>query len=395
MMRRTAIAALGISVLLHGALLAGGDLAFAPRVEPELPPVMQARLIEPPPVAVPAPVPPAPAAAAPQARPVPKPRPPAKPKAPPAPAPVALAAPTATQSDAMPDAPSGAAEPSAPVPEEAADVPAEMAAADEGVRADAVDAEGWPDRGSIVFRVFMGDKGFEVGQARHQWSHDEHSYRMETLLQTTGLVGLMRSLHYVQRSEGELGPQGLKPLRFTVEQGGKRPESAEFDWAGGRVSIRRDGRERRSADIRPGDQDVLSLWHQIGIVGAAGLPKTITVVSNKGAKPALLEAVGSENARLPIGRLDTLHLRAQASDGSLTIDIWLAKNYGMLPVRIRLVDGDGESLDQQAIQLRLAPPGEEAAAAAASVAAAGEPEMIELKEEPRPAPGLQEDIYRN
>jgi hypothetical protein len=219
---------------------------------------------------------------------------------------------------------------------------------------------------------------------------------METVLQTTGLVGLMRSLHYVQRSEGELGPRGLKPLHFRVEQGGKKAESAEFDWPAGRVSIRRDGRERRAAEIRPGDQDVLSLWHQIGIVGAAGLPKTITVVSNKGAKPAVLEVVGSENVRLPIGRLDTLRLRAQAGDGTLTIDIWLAKNYGMLPVRIRIVDDQGEALDQQAIQLRLAPPGDEASIGERVAAAgSGEADMIELKEEAKPVHGLQEDIYRN
>ncbi len=394
-MRRTAIAALGISVLLHGVALVGGDFAFAPRVEPELPPVMQARLIEPPPVVrPPAPAPEVRPQEALRAPPAPRPRPIAKPRPPAAPAPVAMVAPSDTKTDATPDAP--ALPPMTATAEEAVAPAAPMQVAEKGVQADAVDSEGWPDRGSIVFRVFMGDKGFEVGQAQHHWSHDEHHYRMETLLQTTGLIGLMRSLHYVQRSEGELGPQGLKPLRFSVEQGGKKPESAEFDWAAGRVSIRRDGRERRSAEVRPGDQDVLSLWHQIGIVGAAGLPKTIMVVSNKAAKPAQLEVVGAENAKLPIGRLDTLRLRARATDGSLTIDIWLAKNYGMLPVRIRLVDDEGESLDQQAIQLRLAPPADEAAVAGHAVAAAaGEPEMIELKEEPQQPPGLQQDLYRN
>lgn len=394
-MRRTAIAALGISVLLHGVALVGGDFAFAPRVEPELPPVMQARLIEPPPVIQPPALPPdVHSKEAPRVQPRPRPRPVARPRPAAVPAPVAMVAPSDTKTDAMPDAP---ALPPVPATTDEAVVPAApMQVAEKGVQADEVDSEGWPDRGSIVFRVFMGDKGFEVGQAQHQWSHDEHSYRMETLLRTTGLVGLMRSLHYVQRSEGELGPQGLKPLRFSVEQGGKKPESADFDWAAGRVSIRRDGRERRSAEIRPGDQDVLSLWHQIGIVGAAGLPKTIMVVSNKAAKSALLEVVGAENAKLPIGRLDTLRLRARATDGSLTIDIWLAKNYGMLPVRIRLVDDEGESLDQQAIQLRLAPPADEAAVAGHAVAAAaGEPQMIELKEEPPPPPGLQQDLYRN
>ncbi|MBN8443612.1 MAG: DUF3108 domain-containing protein [Thauera sp.] len=390
MMRRAAIVALGVSVLLHGALFWGGEFAFAPAVAPELPePFMQAALIEPPPQVAPPP----PAAT---------PRPvetKAVPKSPPAPQrkvearvtePVAMVAPQATQTDALSDVadslPAAAPEPAA--------APALTPVA-ESAMPDGLDLTGWPDQGSIVFRVFMGDKGFEVGQSQHRWSHDDTRYRMETVVQTTGLVGLMRSLHYVQRSEGELGPRGLKPLHFTAEQSGKKPESAEFDWSSGRVIIRRDGRERRSADIRAGDQDVLSLWHQIGIVGAAGLPSSMTVVSNKGAKPATLEVVGRESARLPIGRLDTLRLRVQAADGTLTIDIWLAANYGMLPVRIRVADDQGEALDQQAIQLRLTPPGEEAASAESVAAAGSAAGMIELKEEPQPVHGLQEDIYRN
>ena len=389
MMRRAAIVALGASVLLHGAFFWGGEFAFAPSVAPELPePFMQAALIEPPQVA---PSPPAATSPSVQPKAAPKSRP-AQPRKEvvSTPAPVAMAAPSATVSDAMPDV-AERMPPASPEPEAAS-----VAVAEAGMPSDGLDHAGWPDRGSIVFRVFMGDKGFEVGQSQHQWSHDETSYRMETVVQTTGLVGLMRSLHYTQRSEGELGPRGLKPLHFNVEQGGKKPESAEFDWSAGRVSIRRDGRERRSAEIRPGDQDVLSLWHQIGIVGAAGLPTSMTVVSNKGAKPATLEVVGRESARLPIGRLETLRLRVQAADGTLAIDIWLAAKYGMLPVRIRVADDQGEAVDQQAIQLRLTPPGDDSASAE-SIAAAGSgaPDMIELKEEPRPAQGLQEDIYRN
>jgi hypothetical protein len=68
----------------------------------------------------------------------------------------------------------------------------------------------------------------------------------------------------------------------------------------------------------------------------------------------------------------------------------------MLPVRIRIVDDQGEALDQQAIQLRLAPPGDEASIGERVAAAgSGEADMIELKEEAKPVHGLQEDIYRN
>jgi negative regulator of sigma E activity len=107
------------------------------------------------------------------------------------------------------------------------------------------------------------------------------------------------------------------------------------------------------------------------------------VLTNKSAKPAALKVVGPESAELPIGRLDTLRLRAEAGDGSLTVDIWLASRYGMLPVRIRIVDDEGEVLDQRAIQLRLTPVEEAArvARAAAPLGRAAAADMIELREE--------------
>ncbi|QDF98529.1 hypothetical protein CJ010_19295 [Azoarcus sp. DD4] len=392
MINRGMVAALTISVVAHALLLGTAEWPWPASNQADELPVMEARLVAPPmPVKLaslqPEP-PPLPKAPAPKLVPKAPPKPRVEAVARPRPAPAEALAPVDMGEPTMLPAPGETVLEAGPVsgptaePASAAVQPV-LAAADEG---ETYSSEGWPTHGGIVFRVAMGEGAFVVGEAVHEWSHDDSRYTMQVTLQTTGLAGLVRGFHYVQRSEGELGPQGLKPQRFQVEQRGKAPESAEFDWAAGRVSIRRGERERRAADIRPGDQDVLSLWHQIGIVGLSGLPTTLTVASNKDAKVALLERVGEETLRLPIGRLETLRLRAQAEDGKLTIDIWLARNYGMLPVRIRMVDDKGEVLDQQAIRLRLAPPDEGDAPKPA-----GQAEMIELKEEADPLASLPQN----
>lgn len=393
MSRRGVIAALTVSVMAHALLLGTAEWPWPNASESEALPVMQARLVEPPePVKLAAlqPVPPPAAKPAPPRPPARKPAPPDKPALEAAAEPQALPAVT----DTLPAIAADAEDAGSVVAEVAAAMLAAAPAQPSAAAGETYNTEGWPTHGSIVFRVVLGDGGLVVGEAVHEWWHDDSRYRMEVTLQTTGLVGLVRGFHYVQRSEGELGPQGLRPQRFHVDQRGKAAESAEFDWPAGRVSIRRGDRERRAAEIHAGDQDVLSLWHQIGIVGATGLPTTLTVVSNKDAKVALLEKVGEETLRLPIGRLDTLRLRAQSEDGKLTIDIWLARNYGMLPVRIRVVDDKGEVLDQQAIRLRLAPPGEgegDKNKGEAAPRAGSEPEMIELKEEVDPLAGLHQN----
>jgi negative regulator of sigma E activity len=107
-----------------------------------------------------------------------------------------------------------------------------------------------------------------------------------------------------------------------------------------------------------------------------GVAREVTVVSGKEATQSTFERVGDEQVRLPIGNLETTRVRARAHDGRMTIDVWLARDYGMLPVRIRIVDDKGEVLDQKAIELRLSPP--ESSVNDPAVAE----QMIELRSEP-------------
>lgn len=241
----------------------------------------------------------------------------------------------------------------------------------------------WPAQGSIRYRVMYGEGGFEVGEALHDWTHDDKRYRMTVKVKTTGVMDLLRSLQYEQRSEGRIGPTGLVPERFRIEQSGKKPEMAEFDWNTGQVTMRR-GSRTRTAPVERGDQDLLSLWHQIGLTAAAALPDELKVVSGKSATPAVLERVGAERLVLPIGGFDTQRLRARALSGKLSIDVWLAREYGTLPVRIRITDDKGDVLDQQAVEVRLTPAGK-AASSAPAVALAAAQEKIELRADDRAA----------
>lgn len=205
----------------------------------------------------------------------------------------------------------------------------------------------WPHGGRIVYDVFRGDQDFLVGRTEHRWEHDGQHYRMESVVETTGVVALFRSFRYVQRSEGRITRRGLEPQRFSVEQAGKSDESADFDWLHQTVTLRR-GKKTRVLPIRPGDQDVLSLWHQLVLTGDPPRHLGLTLVTTKAATPAELEQVGEEVVQLPLGRVAAHHLRARALDDSLILDIWLAEHYGYLPVRILMRDKKGESLDQRA-----------------------------------------------
>jgi len=213
----------------------------------------------------------------------------------------------------------------------------------------------WPSEGRVEYEVRYGEMGFSLGRAVHQWSHDGRRYRMQSVAKASGLLAAFDSLSYTQRSEGRLLPWGLQPTNFEVERGGRRREWSEFDWDKGEVVLYRDGKARH-AEIVPGDQDVLSLWHQIALSGPWSGERTLTVVTGKSAAPSRVEFLSDESIEVPAGRFEAHHLRAAALDGSLTIEVWLAKERGAIPLRIVMVDRKGERLDQLALRFRLGPP---------------------------------------
>ena len=207
-----------------------------------------------------------------------------------------------------------------------------------------------PPAGRILFDVHYGSQGFKVGEARHVWKYDGVRYELSPTLEAKGLAGLF-GLEYAQRSTGTRDGNGLKPELFSVEQRGRKPESALFDWSQGRVSVRRDGQERKSGTIRAGDQDVLSLWHQARKVAESGKPARFAVVTNKSIKQAVVEPRGEERLELAGEQLDTVRLHAFAEKDDLDIDIWLSRRHGLLPVRIRITDDKGGVLDQRASRI--------------------------------------------
>lgn len=210
----------------------------------------------------------------------------------------------------------------------------------------------WPARGEIVFDVFRGDGNFRLGTTTHRWHHENGRYSMEARVETTGLVALFKTVDYIQRSEGRVLPQGLQPSSFSVERGGKRREWSEFNWKAGRVKLVKDGKAR-DAELARGDQDVLSLWHQLSLVEGWSGGIVLNVVTGKSAAQTRVEALGSESIEVSAGRFETSHLRATAIDGSLVLDIWYALDRHMVPIRIRMQDKKGEVLDQRARSITL------------------------------------------
>lgn len=210
-----------------------------------------------------------------------------------------------------------------------------------------------PDEGSIHFQVIHGGTGLEVGEAVHRWRYSDQRYEMSNTVETTGVAAMLADFRYVQRSEGEVFQNALRPQTFIVDQRGRERESAEFDWAEETVLVTRRKNRQENYPLAAGDIDVLSVWHLAAVSGVDNLPKTLSAVNNRNAAPATLARLGTKTIQLPMGAFEAQHVRLKASSGKLIIDLWLSPEHAMLPLRVLLTDRKGKTLDLRATEVQM------------------------------------------
>lgn len=203
----------------------------------------------------------------------------------------------------------------------------------------AVAKERLPPRGSIRFRVDRGDANFEVGIARHDWESEDGRYRLSSVIETTGLVWLFHSVNIEMESVGRISDRGLQPEVFGAMREGRRArERALFDWEAMKIRVG----DRREHTLDPGAQDFLSFIYQLGFMEmGAGEARTMFLATGKKYAPYRLENLGDEAIAVPLAALGVLRTRHIRSPGESTIDLWLAYDYRLLPVKIRHVDKKG------------------------------------------------------
>ena len=346
--RRRFVVALALSVAAHFLLV-----AEAPVLVPKRPQAMEPRRAEllPPPAREAAPPPPPPVA-----------RPPSRPR-PPARAPVAVAAPTPDRPVVAlpPEPPDASATPAiaeAGVPEPPA--PTAEPLPEPAVTAKPVDPpkpstgppaiRALPAQGRITYLLFLGDNKLNIGRSVNAWHITGETYRLSTEGGTTGLASLFRpyQLNYV--SEGTVAPEGLRPSRFAVRRGpsGDSRLEASFDWAQAKATFRGDGGER-AGPLPAGTQDLVSFMFQFGLAALPAGRFTMPITNGSRIERYEFEVGAEETLETPLGALRTIPVRRLRKTGEEGQEIWLAIEYRYLPVRVRLLDRQGNMSGEQMV----------------------------------------------
>ena len=317
--RRLLATALAASLAAHVAIT---FWPVDPAAEPDATP-LTATITELPPPPKPAAATPAPPAAKPQPRRT-------TPFAAPQPAP-------AEATDAP--VPGADAAPAAPAPAVAAAAPAAEA---EVVPGAATDAKTLPPRVDLAYKVFLGTRGFLIGEAVYRFEHADHRYRIATIGEARGLAALVLRGQGKVESRGLITDDGLQPLSMRVERGGPdRVETAVFDWEAGIVTMH----DNRTAPLDLPTFDPLSLMWQYYFTPPSERAVTVTVATPRRLFRYTIAREDTERIEWSQGTVEAERWHRRSDDGKTDAYVWVAPSLRYLPVKIRVVNSERGTIE--------------------------------------------------
>lgn len=151
-------------------------------------------------------------------------------------------------------------------------------------------------------------------------------------------------------SQGQVGPQGLVPTRFSDKS--RTEVAAHFEPDKGQISF---SANTPSVPWLQGGQDRASVFIQLGGMLAgnpAGFPagSTISVytVGPRDAEIWTFRIEGEETLNLPFGQLAAIKVSRQLRhERDQQLEVWYAPSLGYLPVRNKISQSNGDFVDQQ------------------------------------------------
>ena len=208
-----------------------------------------------------------------------------------------------------------------------------------------------PPRVDLAYRVFLGTRGFMIGDATYRFEHDGNRYRISTVGEARGLAALFIHGTGKVESRGVITPAGLKPLEFAVERGGPdKREIAFFDWAGETVSLN-DG---RTAELdAPAFDPLTILWQPYFSPPTAATEITFSLATTRKVARYTLTREGDERLAWHDGTIDTERWYQVSADGKTEAWFWLAPSLHFIPIQMRATRTARGTLEAKLASIRV------------------------------------------
>lgn len=271
-----------------------------------------------------------------------------EPEAPPAPVEEALPPPVMAEPGpeaVKPDPPAEVATPQAPITPVIAEP-----VKDEPVRQEEPVPQP-PHHVAIDFNILR--KGSVVGTESHVYDdRGEGNYSLTSVAKPRGLYALALS-DLVQKSEGQVTSQGLRPERFSYQYGGNpdKAQKAVFDWEQGKLALQT-GARRQEVPLSEGAQDLMSFMYQFMFVPPLQQMQ-LAITNGKRFRTYDYGFEGEETIETPLGKVNCMHIARSSDDGEEKTELWLAADYHYLPLKFRKTEKDGTVLERIATHVQM------------------------------------------
>jgi hypothetical protein len=231
-----------------------------------------------------------------------------------------------------------ASEPAAASELAVASAPVEAAALGTQTRSEA-DRPPLPRRAELTFSIHYGAGGGTIGETVHKLEIDDGRYVLYAVTRTTGLTSLFKSYQLTQYSSGSYNKYGLQPEQYFEERkesSGTQRNTVEFDHAA-KIAKFSNGKEMA---LPPDTLDFLSNMYQFPPL--QGVTIAPVIVSNgKKIEHYDFEISPDETIETPIGKLLAVRLHKLHGPNEEGLDIWLAREYRLFPVKMSFIERNG------------------------------------------------------
>lgn len=199
--------------------------------------------------------------------------------------------------------------------------------------------------------------GAPIGVMQDAFEVRDNRYQLVSETHATGVLALVQRRPARVTSSGEVDRSGLRPQIFEATRGNSdaRRARAEFDWSANTLTLTHDGRVD-TVTLPKGTQDRLSVMYQFLFMTTEQLRDLKFTMTNGRKLDQYRYAVGPDTALdTPMGRLSVVHLVKQLAPGDTATEIWLARDHGLLPVKMRILEDDGSRFEQVITRIDMQP----------------------------------------
>ena len=203
-----------------------------------------------------------------------------------------------------------------------------------------------PEPARLRYDVTATMKGLDYhAGADLLWQHDKDSYRLQFEFKLLSV--LLRS----QTSTGAIGADGLQPQRF-VDRVRSNERVARFDQQKHLVAF--SNPDTPKATLEDGAQDRLSIIFQLA-ARVAGDPSSyppgtrleVQTIGHNDAQSWHFVVAPAQKLRYQGEPVPTVKLTRELRDAKdQKVEVWFAPSLGFLPLRLKITQKDGDSIEQ-------------------------------------------------